>query len=172
MTSPILSKLLRAGAASLALAAASSANASTYELHFTGTDIAGSLVATTNASHVVTSISGWLADLDLSPSAYTLTGASGYAAADNYLIDTPSFVTFSGLSFTTTAGAGNDFNIFDNGGGNYYLLAQSTDPVGAPYTDMPQLSFEVTAVPEPGNVMLMLAGVMGLAGLARRRGTR
>jgi hypothetical protein len=169
MSSSILSKLLSAGVASLALAAASSANATSYELHFTGTDITGSLVATTNAGNVITSIAGSFTDLDLSPSAYTLTGTSGYAAADNHLVDTPSFVTYSGISFATTAGAGHDFNIFDNGGGNYYLLAQSTDPIGFAYAGMPQLSFAVTAVPEPASVVLMLAGMVGLAGLAQRR---
>ena len=168
MTSRSMSKLLGAAAAALALAAGS-ANAATYELQFTGTDISGSLFATTNASHVITSIAGSFTDLDLSPSAYTLTGTSGYAAADNHLVDTPSYVTFSGISFTTSAGLGNDFNIFDNGGGNYYLLAQSNDPGGTVYAGMPQVDFKVTAVSEPANMMLMLAGVMGLAGLARRR---
>ena len=172
MTSRSMSKLLAAGAMSLALTAAGSAHAAAYELHFTGTDITGSLFAITNASNVITSITGSFTDSDLSPSAYTLTGTSLYAGADNHLVATPSYVTYAGLSFSTSAGAGNDFNIFDNGGGNYYLLAQSNDPVGAAYAGMPQLNFSVTAVPEPANVMLMLAGVLGLVGLARRRGAR
>ena len=171
MTSRTLSKLLAAGAMSLALTAGA-AHAATYELHFTGTDISGSLVAMTNASNVITSITGSFTDSDLSPSAYTLTGMSGYAAADNYLVGTPSYVTYSGLSFTTGAGAGNDFNIFDNGGGNYYLLAQSTDPGGAAYAGMPRLNLSVTAVPEPANLVLMLAGALGLIGMTRRRGAR
>jgi hypothetical protein len=172
MTSRFLSKLLAAGAMSLALTAAGSAHAGTYELHFTGTDISGDLVALTNASDVITSLSGSFTDTALSPAAYTLTGISGYAAADNHLVATPSFVTYSGLSFSTSAGAGNDFNLFDNGGGNYFLLAQSNDPGGAAYAGMPQLSFSVTAVPEPSNLALLLAGLLGFIGVTRRRSVR
>jgi hypothetical protein len=172
MTSRFLSKLLSAGATSLALAAAGSAHAGTYELHFTGTDILGSFVAMTDASNVLTSIAGSFTDTGLGPSAFSLTGISPYAAADNRLFPTPSYVTFSGISFTTSAGAGNDFNLFDNGGGSYYLLAQSIDPGGTTYADMPKLSLSVSAVPEPANLVLMLAGALGLAGLARRRGAR
>src|SRR5471032_1706292 len=133
MTSRSMSKLLAAGAMSLALTATGSAHAATYDLHFTGTDISGDFVALTNASNVITSITGSFTDTALVASSYTLTGTSGYAAADNHLVGSSSYVTYSGLSFSTNAGAGNDFNIFDNGGGNYYLLAESTDPGGAAY---------------------------------------
>ena len=172
MTSRFLSKLLAGGATSLALTAAGSAHAGTYELHFTGTDIVGSFVAMTDASHLITSITGSFTDTDLSPSAFSLTGTSPYAAADNRLSPTPSYVSFSGISFTTSAGAGNDFNLFDNGGGNYYLLPQSIDPGGTTYAGMPKLNLSVTAVPEPANLVLMLAGALGLVGLTRRRGAR
>ena len=172
MTSRFLSRLLAAGTTSLALAAAGSAHAGTYELQFTGTDVAGSFVAVTNASNVITSISGSFTDTALAATPFTLTGLSGYAAADNYLVGTPSFVTYSGLSFTTNAGAGNDFNIFDYGGGNYNLLAQSNDPGGAAYAGQQQLNLSVVAVPEPANLMLMMAGGLGLLGLARRRAVR
>src|ERR1700742_989030 len=57
MTSRSLSKLLAAGATSLALAAGS-AHAATYELTFTGTDVSGDIFATTTGTDV-TSISGW-----------------------------------------------------------------------------------------------------------------
>ena len=172
MTSRFLSRLLAAGATALALAVAGSAHAATYELHFTGTGIAGSFVAQTNASNLITSITGSFTDTALAATPFTLTGISGYAAADNDLVGTPSFVTYSGLSVTTSAGAGNDFNIFDNGGGNYDLLAQSNDPGGAAYDGMPRLSLGVVAVPEPTNLMLMMAGGLGLASLARRRVAR
>ncbi len=172
MTSRTLTRLLAASATSLALMAATTAQAATYDLQFTGTDITGTFVATTNAANVITSITGSFIDTDLGATPFTLTGSSGYAAADNQLFGTPSFVTFSGISFTTSAGAGNDFNLFDNGGGSYYLLAQSTDPGGGTYDGMPKVSLSVVAVPEPASMVLMLAGVVGLFGLARRRTAR
>ena len=171
MTSRFLSKLLSAGAMSAVLAAGA-AHAATYELHFTGTDISGDLLAQTNASDVITSITGSFVDTALSASPYTLAGTSGYASADNLLVGTPSYVTFSGISFSTSAGDGNDFNLFDNGGGNYFLLAQSNDSGGGTYDGMPQVALSVTAVPEPANMALMVAGLLGLAVVSRRRAAR
>ena len=172
MTTRTLTRLLAVSATSVALMAAATANAATYDLQFSGTDITGSFVATPNAANVITSITGSFTDTDLSMTPFAITGSSGYAAADNQLFGMPSYVTFSGISFTTSAGAGNDFNLFDNGGGTYYLLAQSTDPGGGTYGGMPQVSLSVVAVPEPASVVLMLAGVVGLFGLARRRTAR
>jgi hypothetical protein len=170
MTSRSMSKLLAAGA--MSLVAAGSAHAAAYELHFTGTDISGTFVALTNASNVVTSITGSFTDTALSPSAYTLSGLTGYASADNHLVGSPLQITYAGISFSTDAGVGNDFNLFDNGGGNYFLLAQSNDPGGAAYSGMPQLNLSATAVPEPASLTLMLAGLLGVIGLTRRRGAR
>jgi hypothetical protein len=174
MTSRFLTRLFAAGATSMALMATGAAHAGTYELQFTGTDIAGSFLATTNAAHLITSITGAFTDTDpgLGATSFSITGSSPYAAADNKLFGTPSYVTFSGISVTTNAGAGNDFNLFDNGGGRYYLLAQRTDPGGGTYTGMPELNLNVTAVAEPASAVLLLAGGLGLIGLARRRRAR
>ena len=51
MTSRFMSRLLGGAAAALALAAGS-ANAATYELQFTGTDVSGDVFAQTTGSNV------------------------------------------------------------------------------------------------------------------------
>jgi hypothetical protein len=158
-------KIIAAGAAALAFAGAT--QASTVELTFTGIGISGDVLAWTDSANHITSISGSLTDSTLSPSSFTVTGLSGYAAADNQLTPTPNYVTFAGLSFSTDAGTGWDFNIYDNGGGNYSLLTQSSNPGGGAVPS--NIALAVTAVPEPANAALLLAGVLGLGAVARRR---
>ena len=96
MTSRFLTKLLSAGAASLALAAAGSANAATYELTFTGTNVSGDVFAQTTGSNV-TSIWGSVTDADLGAGSFAVTGLSDYAAADKTLQGSAPFVTLGGL---------------------------------------------------------------------------
>ena len=172
MTARFLSKMFAPAAMSLALMAAVSAHAATYELTFTGTDVSGDIYATTNAANAITSIAGWVADTDLSPSFFSITGSSGYAGADNALLGMPSYVTFAGLSFSTAVGTGYDFNLYDNGGGNYALLSQFINAGGNPADGMTAINMSVTSVPEPGKLTLLIAGALGLWGVTRRRAAR
>ena len=48
------------------------------------------------------------------------------------VVGTPSYVSFAGLSFSTAVGAGYDFNLYDNGGGNYAILSQFINASGNP----------------------------------------
>lgn len=160
--------------AATALVMASAAHAGTYELTFTGTDgagaVSGSLEAITNSANVVTTITGTLTDGAVDGGLpLTVTGTSTYAGSDNKLVGTPSYVTFGGLSFSTAI-AGDDFNIYDNGGGSYSILSEPGNPGGGAVAH--NLDLTVTAVPEPGNLALMMAGAMGLFGLTRRRSAR
>ena len=78
---------------------------------------------------------------------------------------------FSGLSFSTIGGG--DFNFADAGGGTLYLVSSVLDPQGVfQEQGLTQIHPSVSAVPEPGNVALLLSGVFGLAAVARRRAAR
>jgi hypothetical protein len=173
MSSRFMSKLLGAATAALALAAAGSANASTYELHFIGTDVSGDVFAQTTGSNV-TAIWGSVTDSDVGPGTFAVTGTSPYASSDNTLSASSPFVTFGGLSFSTAGGG--DYNLADldgYGGYSYVLLSSTLNPGGGVSSvGMTAIALEVSAVPEPGNLVLLLAGGLGLAGLTRRRTAR
>jgi len=165
------SKICLAGVTALALAG--TAHAGTFELNFIGADGAGDVFITTSGSSV-TAASGWLSDSEVGAGQFTVTGLSGYASADNAFSASSPYITLSGLSFLTTAGAFNLANM--EGYGNYHgfgLLSAALDPVGAGVAHpIESVELTVTAVPEPGNLALMLAGAVGLLGMTRRRAAR
>lgn len=173
MTTRSMTRIFAAAVAALALTAASSARAETFELKFTGTGVWGDIFATTSSSNVVTSIHGQVADSELGAGSFFVTGLSSYASSDNTLGSAAPYVTLGGLSFTTAGGG--DFNLADLSsydGRGAMLLSSVLNPGGGVGAPMTAISFSVTAVPEPGNLMLMAAGVLGLFGLARRRAPR
>ena len=173
MTIRSCSKLLAACAAALALTAAGSAHAAVYELSFIGENVAGDIFATTTgtgSSQTVVGIGGWVTDSEIGPGVFNLTGLSGYAAADNLFYLASPFVDFGGLSFTTAAGG--NFNLGLGGSNatglvlNASLLNAGGYPGGVGSTN---IEMTATAVPEPANLALMLAGVLGFLGVSRRR---
>jgi hypothetical protein len=167
MTSRFLSRLLGAGATSLALVAAGSAHAATYEITFSGTIASGDIFATTTGS-TVTGISGWVVDTDAGAGTFDITGLSPYASADQQFSPTFPFADYSGVSFSTAGGG--DYN-FASIGSSMYLVSQVGDPQGIEQVQgVTLINPTVTAVPEPGSITMMLAGALGLFGLTRRRG--
>ena len=172
MTSRSMSKLLAAGAMSLALTAAGSAHAATYELTFTGTDVSGDVFATTNGSNV-TAIWGSVTDSDVGPGTFAITGLSSYAGSDNTFSASSPYVTYGGLSFTTTTDGG-AYNLANlDGASDYVLLSSVLNPGGGVQeVGLTNITFGVSAVPEPANLALMMAGLLGLAVVSRRRAAR
>jgi hypothetical protein len=168
-----VSKLFAAGAVALALSAAGAANAATYELTFIGADVWGDIFATTSGTNAVTEIHGQVRDGDVDAGSFFITGLSSYASSDNTLTSGAPYVTLGGLSFTTSGGG--DFNLADlsnyDGRGTMFLssVLNPGGTVGAPMTP---IAFSVTEVSEPGSLALMVAGVLGLFGLKRRRAAR
>ena len=170
-----ISKAVAAAVATLAFAGA--AHAGTYELTFTGDGISGDIFATTTGSgaqQTVTSIWGSLTDADAGAGTFNVTGLSSYAGASNFYYTTSPFVDFGGISFSTDAGG--DFNL-GLGGSNttgQVLNTALLNPggwAGVAGSDNIEMT-SVAVVPEPANVMMMLAGVVGLVGLSRRRAAR
>ncbi len=162
-------KILAAGAAALALSGA--AHAGTYELTFTGTAISGDIFATTTGN-AVTSISGWVTDSEVGAGTFTITGLSPYAGSDNTFSPSSPYVTFGGLSFSTVAGG--DYNLANlDGGSDFVLLSSVLNPGGGIQVQgLTNITLGVSAVPEPASLALMLAGIVGLAGVTRRRAAR
>jgi hypothetical protein len=169
-----------AGAAVLC-AVAASAEAKVYDFSFTGNGVSGSGVITTadsNAASAVTSVTGSVFDSFVGPGAFSITGLSAYAAADNILYPTTQpLVDFGGVSFTTDTGG--EFNLGLGGGGLYGLVLNSAvqNPVGYGNGgfDNPgsvNISMSVTGVPEPATWAVMLLGFGGIGAAmrsARRR---
>jgi len=169
-----VSKIFAGAAVALALSVTSNAHAETLELKFIGTDVWGDIFATTSSTHLVTAISGQVGDTEVGPGPFTVTGLSSYAASDNKLAGSDPFVSLGGLSFTTAGGGDYNFaNLASYNNGGYVLLSSVLDPGGGVSSvGMTSLTFSVTSIPEPSNLALMAAGLLGLLGVTRRRMSR
>jgi hypothetical protein len=140
--------------------------------------IFGSGELTTTSGGSVSSISGNVFDAAYIPNlstfpVFTITGLSPYASADNIIYGNAGFVSYAGLSFTTS-GVGGSYNVFNKGTGSapdWAILDSTFSPQGdvgaAPGTR--GIVFSVTAVPEPETYAMMLAGLGLMAAIARRR---
>jgi hypothetical protein len=137
------------------------APAGTYHLDVgNGSAFVDALVTTNGSGHAI-GISG------LVNASNSITGLSSYAGADNNLYITGAWVTFGGLSFSTTSLG--DFNFYNSGSGYYGLLSSDRDING--YPDGVVATAHVAPVPEPATWAMMLVG-FGVVGAAMRRTRR
>ena len=144
-----------------------------YELEFTGTDVSRATCTTVSGTNghghhrLGDRLRGAAAR---SPSRHL----SPYAGSDNTFNATSPYVDFAGVSFSTAVGGDyNLANIGSAGAPQLVLLSSVLDPGGGvQVAGLTNIALTVTAVPEPGNLALMLAGALGLFGIARRRAAR
>jgi len=108
----------------------------------------------------------------------TITGLSGYGAADNQLFETSPYVDRSGISFVA---GGLDYNIFTNyvgqSGPVYGLCVSSVEPscTGGEADNSPVATFTLSpasAAPEPPIWLMMSAGIGGIGLMMRQRKAR
>lgn len=184
--SSISRRILSVASAGALLLMASAAQASIFDLSFSGSDETGSVSGTlqidatltaTPGQYTLNSISGQVSDSAIVGGPFTLTGLfSSYAGADNlFFYPTQPYVSFGGLSFTTLTGG--DFNLGLGGSGpfgylfNASLLNLSGNAQANTLAGSTSLSeFTVTeAVPEPSTWAMMILGFVGVGYMTYRR---
>jgi len=142
------------------------ANSVTFDFSFSGAGISssGTFAATlvSGDEYLVTSISGMQ-----NGSAMTLLPPGTYAGNNNEVFSSSPFLSFGGLAFVLANGS-TDYNIYYNASTKSYFECNSASgPCGA--GDGTPISFNLTEIPEPGSMMLMGSGLIGLAGMVRRK---
>ncbi len=141
------------------------ADSASFDFSFSGTGISASGMFTATLvsgdEFLVNSISGTQNGF-----AMTLVAPGAYAGNNNDIFSSSPFLTLGGLAFVLSNGS-TAFNIYYNPGTASYFECNQTSPCfngsGTP------INFSTSEVPEPGTLMLFGSGLIGLAGVARRK---
>ena len=150
------------------------ADSVTFDFSISGVGISasGTLTATllSGNQYLVTSITGTQRNGILPPAAMTLLGLNLYGSNDNQINSMSPFLTTFGLGFVL-AGGTTDYNVYyDNIAGSigYFECSSALTPCRLLGSGEP-VKVSLSQVPEPGTLMLMGSGLLGLAGIARRK---
>src|ERR1700686_353099 len=145
------------------------ADSVTFDFSISGVGISasGTLTATllSGNQYLVTSINGMQ-----NGNAMTLLGLNVYGSNDNQINSMSPFLTTFGLGFVL-AGATTDYNVYyDNisGSTGYFECSSALTPCHLLGSGEP-VKVSLSQVPEPGTLMLLGSGLLGLAGIARRK---
>jgi hypothetical protein len=160
-----LNKSLIASVLVLGAMLSGAAKADTYYFSYkdAANDIFGSGTFSTNDTSSPFTISGITGTETYLGLTETILGLSSYASADNVFYIPPPTLDFSGVSFFT---ASNQFGIGWTGS-NYGIIDSNSNSGGTCCgTDV---TFNVSAVPEPSTWAMMILGFAGVGFMAYRR---
>lgn len=142
------------------------ANSATFNFSINGAGItsSGTFSATlvSGNEYLVTSITGMQ-----NGAAMSLLGPGAYGGNNNQIFSSAPFLSSGGLAFILSGGT-TSYNVYFQPGVGYFECSSASTPCQTFGSGTP-VRFSLTEVPEPGTLMLLGSGLVGLAGIARRK---